>query len=463
MYKQLDENDVIDILNNYNNANILKLDYIFNKTTILTNSETYFTLKLSNDNNPYKFTSMSHAFEEIKCKNKTTDEEIPILIDKTSLHCLNKVTNWSYAFKNINLYNNLPLNMFNLKSNNGDYIVSSYSKTISNMEHMFENAKISNQSWFAHENYDIDITNYNSTLNGSYRSEIDTAETNIKLVNPISVDKTISGTNIKYGENIKTHLILPFDIFYGCIGNCNIQYCFANAQFEGIMPDKLFKGTEINNNEGAYFSNAFLNLLVIPNKIGDYTYEVLDDSGQPKASQTIPTYVFIPSEFTKINNLKEAFNFKILLPNSINSNTETSIKEAYSLFNYDSFGEYVNGEFKNYIGSISTFVDGLPGTSDNFLNYVISNSLLERYDSSLSTYSFNPTDYYNLFYFMMLPNMDEVIENEYGLKILNRYHLGFKYESSLTFKQTLQERGNIFNYYIMSILYGSLITFKDED
>ena len=48
-------------------------------------------------------------------------------------------------------------------------------------------------------------------------------------------------------------------------------------------------------------------------------------------------------------------------------------------------------------------------------------------------------------------------------KILNRYNLGFKYESSLTFKQTLQERGNIFNYYIMTVLYGSLITFKDED
>ena len=110
---------------------------------------------------------MSHAFEEIKCKNKTTGEEIPILIDKTSLHCLNKVTNWSYTFKDINLYNNLPLNMFNLKSNNGDYIVDSYSKIISNMEHMFENVKISNQSWFAHENYHIDIENYNSTLNGS--------------------------------------------------------------------------------------------------------------------------------------------------------------------------------------------------------------------------------------------------------------------------------------------------------
>ena len=464
MYKQLDEDKIVEILNNYNDANILKLDYIFNKTTILTNSETYYALKLSDDSNtPYKFTSMSHAFEDMKCKNKTTDVEIPILIDTASLHCMNKVTNWSYSFKNVNLYNNLPLNMFNLKSNTGDYVVGSYSKIISNMEHMFENVKISNQSWFAHENYDIDITQYNSVLDGSYSSEIDTAEMNIKLLNPRSVDKTILGTNVKYGENIKTHLILPFDIFYGCVGNCNIQYCFANAQFEGIMPDKLFKGTEINNNDGAYFANTFLNLLVIPNKIGDYTYEVLDSSGQPKTPQSIPTYLFIPSEFTKINNLMEAFNFKILLPNSINSNTETSIKEAYSLFNYDSFGEYVNGEFKNYIGSISTLVDGLPGTSDNFLSYVISNTLLERYDSSLNNYSFNPTAYYNLFYFMMMPNMDDINANEYGLKILNRFNLGFKYESSLTFKQTLQERGNIFNYYIMTILYGSLMTFKDED
>ena len=182
MYKQLDEDKIVEILNNYNDANILKLDYIFNKTTILTNSETYYALKLSDDSNtPYKFTSMSHAFEDMKCKNKTTDKEIPILIDTTSLHCMKKVTNWSYSFKNVNLYNNLPLNMFNLKSNTEDYVVGSYSKIISNMEHMFENVKISNQSWFAHENYDIDITQYNSVLDGSYSSEIDTAEMNIKL------------------------------------------------------------------------------------------------------------------------------------------------------------------------------------------------------------------------------------------------------------------------------------------
>ena len=278
------------------------------------------------------------------------------------------------------------------------------------------------------------------------------------------------------------------------------------------MPDRIFKGTPINENEysNAKFENTFRNLLIIPNKVYNqrtkdltnsnkykFNFNILDKKGrtsglykeetnnsyfvsrgEPYISDPDPTidrfgkymftYTFVPSEFTKILNLNYAFNFKILLPNSPKYNSDLSIQEAYAIFNYDSIGEYNDNVFTNNIGLIKAFRNSLPG-KDNKLNYII--NINDLNNSNGDDCSFNPTKYYNVLYFMMLPdttkikykkNGNEWLEEEiFGL---NRKHLGFTYQYSNSLKMAFENNGEvIFNSNLVNVLYGYYLNINEDD
>lgn len=508
MYKTATNDEIILYLNDYHDHDFTNLDYVFAKLILKTNDTVYHTLKLDNSLKIYKFTSMNYAFDSLQCINN-----IPLIIDNETLRSFTKVTSWKYAFQKTLLYKNLPLNMFNQrKPSSITYNPDDYNHIISNMEGMFSNVKISNISWFEHENYDININDYNKPLDGSYHYSIDTYEPNKRLYNPKCIDVIDEHNTSTYGTHIINHLVLPFDIFYACNSSCIINNCFENSDFEGIMPDRIFKGTPINENEysNAKFENTFRNLLIIPNKVYNqrtkdltnsnkykFNFNILDKKGrtlglykeetnnsyfisrgEPYILDPDPTidrfgkymftYTFVPSEFTKILNLNYAFNFKILLPNSPKLNSDSSIQEAYAIFNYDSIGEYNDNVFTNNIGLIKAFRNSLPG-KDNKLNYII--NINDLNNSNGDDCSFNPTKYYNVLYFMMLPdttkikykkNGNEWLEEEiFGL---NRNHLGFTYQYSNSLKMAFENNGEvIFNSNLVNVLYGYYLNINEND
>ena len=499
-YKTCTNEELISYINDYNSfsdaSKFTTLDYAFSYLILDVPETDYHILRLDNALSKFKFTSMKYAFNSMSCTN-----DIPLIIDKDTLRSFTNVTLWNYAFAYVTLYKNLPLNLFNLHQTS-TYNPSNYKHTISSMEGMFSNVKITNQTWFAHEDYDININDYNSPLDGSYHYEIETYKYGSYLYNYKCIDNSNSSSISDFGMNIRNHLILPFDIFYGCTPSCNINSCFANSQFEGILPDKLLNGTEINEYSNAKIENTFKNLLIIPNKVNNpntanlsddnqykYNFNILDQNGNTlglyandnfvrrsnidfsnldpvldKSGKHMNTYVFVPSEFTKITNLNYAFNFKILLPNSPRINSEISVQEAYAIFKYDSLGKYNNNTFTNVIGLIKSFKNPLPNLDGT-------QNIVENMNSSENIDMFYAYEYYNLLYFMMLPDVTKIkitINNtEYNEERtfgLNRNHLGFTYEQSNTLKVALQNNGEtVFNSNLSMFLYGYFINVFSND
>ena len=495
LYKTCTNEQLVTYITKYNDIGITNLDYAFKKLVLNVSEVDKHTLVLDNELSSFNFKSMNYAFSKMKCTN-----DIPLIIDSNTLRSFTKVTLWKETFSYITLYQNLPLNMFNQHKNTSTtYNPSDYNHLISNMEGMFSNVKITNKSWFEHENYDININDYNSPLDGSYHYQINTYENEHYLYNPKCVDIENVNNYNSFGRNISTHLILPFDIFYSCIGSCNINRCFENSYFEGIMPDKLFKGTELNENTNAKFENTFKNLLVIPNKVYNplsedhkYNFNVLKSNGSTAGlyndengfiemtgidyndsdpsnplyytGKKMYVYTFIPSEFTKITSLSSSFNFKIVLPNSPKLNEGNNVQEAYAIFNYDSIGEYNNNVFTNSIGLIRSFRNPMPGMYEQFEDHI------GAFDSSGEVSQFDPQQYFNILYFMMLPDVSKIKVskdgtdyNEERIYGLNRNHLGFTYQISNTLKSTLQNNGEyIFNENLSCVLYGYYLNIFDD-
>ena len=129
---------------------------------------------------------------------------------------------------------------------------------------------------------------------------------------------------------------MPWDIFYGCAGSCNISSFIANSDFEGILPSKLFpKNTRINN---LVINDVFKNTLVVPNYVNDIVieYEWENTTFFVKA----PAYVFIPENFTNATYLINGFTFKMLLPNSESLNTAPKNFNNYTIENNGSIELY---------------------------------------------------------------------------------------------------------------------------
>ena len=509
MYKTCTNDDLIKYIEDYNNAQIKTLNYVFSKLVLKVDESDYHILELDSKLNTYVFTQMKYAFSSLSCTNN-----VPLIIDKNTLRSFTNVIYWDYAFSNILLYKNLPLNMFNLRNSiASSYYPSDYSQKIISMQYMFSNIKITKETWFAHENYeDLSIEDYNSPLEGSYKYKIYTYVNNEYLYNPKCVDIENTSDFSSYGKHIINHLILPFDVFYGCTAQCNIEGCFANSQFEGIMPDRIFKNTAINNYDNASFKYTFKNLLVIPNKVYNkntsfnidtnkdkFKFNILDENGSTlglydninntfvklstidytdpdinninlyMTGKYMYVYSFIPSEFTNIVDLNNAFNFKILLPNSPDINNEDSDQEAYSIFMYDSIGTYNEENFSNRIGLITNLISALPGSNITLHN------VIEEINGTFTT--FDPTKYYNILYFIMLPDTSQLVKkitntdtyeisnyNQETYFGLDRIHLGFEYINSIKLKTTfMKNASSLFNSNLSMFLYGAYINVSSDN
>lgn len=473
--KILNDSDIIYILSELNNIGCKDISYLFANTEIHTTINNYdYELILSNNDNQYNFTICSHLFESSKLLN-IFNEEIGYTIISNSLKAFKKVTNWSYAFANCILHKNLPLNMFN-KLINSDlekpYIISNYEFNIDDLSYMFNNVKLDgkpgSQSWFDYDWTTNDPTySYNGgvKLNGSYHSDIKTL-VDLILYNPLSYDKTLkvnSETEYNYGTNIIKNLILPWDIFYGCKSNANIEGFISNSDFEGILPTLLFPGRLSKK----AFKNVFYNTLVIPNYIGKYLIRTKSSYKNNNSLRyaLCNTYAFVPSNFTSIEVLNEAFNFKVLLPNSEHKDsdnngyleTENNELELYFIFNKDSFDKQ----------SLSLMTNSLPIVlSQNIENkariiYNIDTSNIYNDASVFSDKIFNSRYDYGIHYYMSLYDTEEGTDPNGENEDIN----GNKYvidnnKTGLTFNSNgllNSMKYTMFNGDMMALIYGSIL------
>ena len=484
LYKTINEDKLKSYLAEYSSIGISNLDYAFNNVILqLTNASNHELILDENNSTTYVFTSMNYTFKNFKVKN--SNGEIPFYISQQTLRSFTNVTSWDYTFANTKMYKNLPLNMFNLKINDGDYTSNNYTKQITSMKGMFNNVKITDISWFEHEFYE-DICDdrdgvkyikgtYNSPLNGSYSYNIKT-NANVVLTNPMCIDKMSDGINTIYGKRIVNHLILPFDIFYGCTSTCSIESCFSNSQFEGIMPDKIISGSAIDNYNSGSIINTFRNLLVIPNRIytidlntneeRDYHYNLnLNNNGypvyEPENCRSIPTYIFIPSNFINhIVKLTNAFNCKLVLPYGAGKPDKPAYQAAYFIFNHNSI-DSLNNNLTNDQLVLTSLENCLPGYNSTDFKYIYNEDT--NNGLNITNHFYNPLDNHEMIYGIMLPNTSKIEnyryhvpkEQNYGL---DRVDFGFKYNSLLKSIFTT----SIFNEALLSILYGSIVSVYDS-
>ena len=421
--KQVNETEIVQILQVLSQNNCTNISKLFENTIIYLDNNKSDSDKnkliLSNDDvTTYTFKVCSHLFDGAKFIDQETNDLYGFEITGDTLSAFTKVEDWSYAFNNTTLHKNLPINMFNLMNENGNYkeTYDAYNHPITNLSYMFNNVKIDSgitwfdfESEFGHKWTQSDYVNYNDgiELNGSYHNEIYTYYKPI-LSNPLTKDVRIeydadNKPIYHYGENIVKNLILPWDIFYGCKSYANIENFISNSDFEGILPAKLFRGYA----KELIINNTFANVLVIPNYVNKYliktringmTNSDIDINTERNSYfMLVPGYVFIPNNFTSSTGLSNAFTFKLLLPNSgytsdfvevdenidgTNSNTyHTSVKiqngvdpnicEVYFIFQGDSDNSSIK------IGNINYMENMLP--VNNIYSYMDDNdNLVQR-------------------------------------------------------------------------------------
>ena len=416
MPKYLSENEFIEKLNYANAQNLNNLDYKFKDLTIIKDNANDNLFKTTNENSPiekFKFISCKHTFEHICFKTDINSNDIiPIVLNQNSLSHFTNCLNWDYAFAEITMLKNLPLNLFG-KHISGDYTPENYERNIASLEGMFNNVRISSsETYFKHEDYpeicignNLDVDKYNNgdALDGSYYSELKITgifKNNVTIDNPKSLNKRVEDNKIIYGEDIVNHLILPFDIFFGCSSNVNVKYCFSNSDFEGILPSLLFA-----NNKTCALNYTFNNLLVIPNHIynsynqdfiyletrllnglseaenqGIRKYLKIDNNYSLNSDhdwfQRHKTYVFVPRNFTNCVSLNNAFNFKIILPKSIgtidgnDSNNHNELYEFYFIFTNKSI----------LVNSLISLEKSLPGVNQSIKDpYYDNTAIYELY------------------------------------------------------------------------------------
>ena len=214
-----------------------------------------------------------------------------------------------------------------------------------------------------------------------------------------------------------------------------------------------------------HFISTFKNLLIIPNKVyitdshtnqlRNYRYRLLDGNGQSlndNQPTELPTYVFVPSAFaSKISNYAQAFNFKIMLPNSLSNQ-----QEVYFIFKYDSL---------NLSNSGTSLSKSMPGTEQiSFMSNLFNKSINEGSDVNM----FDNSQYHNILYGMMLPDTSkiEITYNETQVNKeesdgLDRADFGFEYNVAL--QAAFETYGNIFTNTLVTLLYGYIINEYDEN
>lgn len=424
MEKFITERDFINVLKTINSNNISNLDYKFQYLTILKNDSSDNTFNTHDESviEPYQFTSCKYTFDNMKFKvNKEDENIIPIVLTSNSLKYFTNCRYWDYAFSNIVMYQNLPLNLFNKHTENTDYTPNNYKKDIQSIEGTFSNITIaSSNTYFRHEDYDdicitedgikkLNVEKYNNgdVLDGSYHSEIYVTglhPSNITIDNPKSKNILIDGEKQVYGANITNHLILPFDIFFGCSQTANIKNCFMNSDFEGILPSLLMA-----NNQLSALNQTFKNLLVVPNRIyntygRDYIYmetELLNGA-EGKLDEAVraylhidenslndnkdwfqrhKTYVFVPRGFTTNTTLVEAFNFKVILPLSVANSPSQGIENAHNSL-YEHYFIFTNTSIPN--GSLINFSNSMPGNGQYVWGSSIGDSKFELYNININ-------------------------------------------------------------------------------
>lgn len=463
MRKYIKEVDFINILKSISTAQnrITNLDYKFQYITILkqkASDETPIDYEFKTHDNevntPYSFTSCKYTFDHMLFKYYDIDSnihnilhndnyDISIELTQNSLKYFTNCKYWNYAFSNITLHKNLPLNLFNKYNGNGDYVHNNYTGTIESLEGTFSNIKIdSSETYFKHEDYpeickdnsnllDVEKYNNNDELDGSYHSTIyvtGLTRSNVKINNPKS----------KGNENeIINHLILPFDIFYGCTQYANIKKCFMNSEFEGILPTLILR-----KSPSIAIDETFKNLLVIPNRIYNahgkdfiynetqllygmnsnmqiyksiYTYLQVDNMTSLTNDwyQRHKTYVFVPRQFTESEKLTNAFNFKVILPLSVANKPSNDIDNPHNTL-YEHYFIFTNTSIPD--GRIEQLLNCMPGVFQSVLGsgtnpteyelYNINPDINNGIDNLPRT--LDPRAFHNIHYSLMLkePNSD---------------------------------------------------------
>lgn len=501
MPKYIKENDFINLLKLVNNNRLYSLDYKFYNIVILKDNENDNEFKTydANVTSPYIFTSCNYAFTGMTFKTYSVVDEtiilsndvIPIKLTSDSLKYFTNCTMWDYAFANITLEQNLPFNLFN-QYRSGEIKPENYNNTISSLEGTFSNVKIATATtYFKHEDYDnicieengikklnVNLYNNGDVLDGSYNPTVELTglmNSNLLIDNPKCKNvKIINGENndlIKiYGEEIKNHLILPFDIFWGCGSSANVKKCFANSDFEGILPSRL-----LEKNKLSVLNDTFNNLLVIPNRITniygeDYIYlenYLLNMNTSPTISsnlingvlsylktnlsdgyinkfddteklfyliedkRNIPesdpnykinyimyqrhkTYVFVPRKFTTQAQINNSFTFKVILPKSVantpSDNTDNpynSLYEHYFVFTDTSIPESSIIEIDSSLpGAVQRVTSGENNT--DYELYYINPTLSINAGNSNVPRLLDSRKYHNIHYSLMLrePSID---------------------------------------------------------
>ena len=140
------------------------------------------------------------------------------------------------------------------------------------------------------------------------------------------------------------------------------------------------------------------------------------------------------------------------MPDSLKSDNLMS-QQVYFIFKYDSI---------NLNNASISLSNTMPGSRQNGFLENIYNQLNENLDIEL----FNPADYHNIMYGMMLPDVSLLKityegleynkEDKYGL---NREDFGFEYNPSL--QLSFDTYGNIFTPILMTLLYGYVVNEYD--
>ena len=110
----------------------------------------------------------------------------------------------------------------------------------------------------------------------------------------------------------KDHLFTAPDILYGVVAGGTIENLFSNSmggnekRFSGMIPDHLIP----DRIKSVSIRGVLSGLNIVPKLL--YTVPVLSEYGE----ETHNIYCFVPSNFTKYNDLKDTFNFRLLLPGS---------------------------------------------------------------------------------------------------------------------------------------------------
>ena len=134
-------------------------------------------------------------------------------------------------------------------------------------------------------------------------------------------------------EGVCTHYILPPDILWGCIPTTRLTNCFANSQFEGVLPSPLIK----DFTSSQYLSGMFTNLNVIPNKfetlqLNETLFDIIaGNTFKENVTTTNNIYVYIPKYFVKTANISGLFNFNLNVPQSETLNGLTHTYDSYYL------------------------------------------------------------------------------------------------------------------------------------